>query len=86
MSSPIEVESVAKSQATVPVESGVKGQIIESSDEVRDMIDVPVEEPSVEPSVDGQKRKSKTYEVWQYFVEVEVKEKGKTVKKLGCIH
>jgi hypothetical protein len=55
MSSPVEVESVAKSQATVPVESGVEGQIIESSDEVRDMIDVPVEEPSVEPSVDGQK-------------------------------
>jgi len=86
MSSP--VESVARSQsATIQsVESEDKGRSIELSDEVRDTIDVPVEGESFEPVVDGRKRKSKTSEVWQYFVEVEVKEKGKMVKKLECIH
>jgi hypothetical protein len=39
---------------------------------VRDTVDVPVEGESVEPSVDGRKRKSKTSEVWQYFGGVKI--------------
>jgi BED zinc finger len=86
MSSP--VESVARSQsATIQsVESEDEGRSIELSDKVRDTIDVPVEGESVEPAVDGRKRKSKTSEVYKYFLEVEVKEKGKMMKKLECIH
>jgi hypothetical protein len=73
------VETVARSQsATIQsVESEDEGRSIELSDEVRDMIDVPVEGESVEPAIDGRKRKSKTSEVWQYFLEVEVKKKAK---------
>jgi BED zinc finger len=84
MSSPIESIGGTATPTNEP-DLLSEGESVDLSDEVRDTIDV-LAENDEEPTVHGRKRKGKTSEVWQYFIEVEVMEKGNMVKKVKCLY
>jgi BED zinc finger len=84
MSSPIESIGGTATPTNEP-DLLSEGESVDLSNELRDTIDV-LAANDEEPTVDGRKRNGKTSEVWQYFIEVEVMEKGKMVKKVKCLY
>ncbi|KAJ1692036.1 hypothetical protein LUZ63_008734 [Rhynchospora breviuscula] len=77
MSSPKEVEN-----QNTPIVVADESLSVDLQEE-KDAADAPTIEEEVNFSKSGRKRKSK---VWNAFVEVEVKEKGKLVQKLECLY